>query len=128
MLDVSMDHIKIKNDNNLLADIADSLERHSMQCRRCGDLAAPLHQKGHLYKCLSCEKIYDGVNYNFTRLKPICSNEAAPVEAPQFYDNKVQAECFNEAINLLREKTHQQKATEPLYSKLIKHIFTKKRH
>lgn len=116
-----------KKDGNLLDDIADSLERHSMQCR-CGDLAAPLYQKGHLYKCLSCERVYDGVNYNFGRLKPICTNEIYPVTATPVYEDIIRVELFDEAINLLREKSHQQKVSKPLYSKVIKRFFAKRRY
>ena len=122
-----MEYIMNKKDGNLLNDIVDSLERHSMQCR-CGDLAAPLHQKGHIYKCLSCGRTYDGVNYNFTRLKPIFLNEASLLTAIPAYDEVVQVESFNEAIHLLREKTHQKKVSNPFYSKMIKHLFIKRRH
>ena len=121
-----MEYIMNKKDGNLLNDIVDSLERHSMQCR-CGHLAVPLHQKGHIYKCLSCERIYDGVNYNFARLKPICSNEASLFTATPTYDDIVQVEFFDEAINLLRERSHQQKVSKPLYSKVIKHFYIKRR-
>lgn len=117
-----MQHIINTTERTLISDIANSLEKHSMQCR-CGSLAAPLHKQGHLYQCLSCDKIYDGISYNFTRLSPICSGEP-----PSIYSDIIQIDCFDEAIKLLKQKVEQQQMASPFYSRMFKQIFSKKRH
>jgi len=64
-----MQHIINTTERTLISDIANSLEKHSMQCR-CGSLAAPLHKQGHLYKCLILWQDLWWYKLQFYALKP----------------------------------------------------------
>ena len=75
------------------------LERHSMQCY-CGGLAPPATIEGRLYKCLTCDKSQEGINYNFNRLIASLSEFK---NSPSKTNSEIS--CFNQAIDTLRHKS-----------------------
>lgn len=90
----------ISNNEESVANILKILEKHSMQCR-CGNLATPVNLQGHTYKCSSCNKVYEGINYDFTRLTSISSKIDSFNEALNTLSNKRQS--INSSSNILNK-------------------------
>ncbi|TXD96842.1 hypothetical protein ES754_07330 [Psychrobacter frigidicola] len=85
--------------DNLTQHTADLLKRNASMCR-CGGLAPPIEEKGHIYRCVRCNKEFSNISYNLGRRQRKELLNALPKNSSQLID----MDYYDTAIILLKKE------------------------